>query len=238
MAGGGILTCKVRNFSYAGGELPMEEGKYIRIDIADSGSGVAPEILKNIFDPFFTTKENGSGLGLAIAFSIVQKHGGHISLESTPGMGSTFSIYMPASTEKAVAVAPEALAEGFGKGMILVMDDDGTVADIAILMLDHLGFKADWARDGAEALERYTAAMEKGDPYRAVIMDLTIPGGMGGLEAVRLLKERDPAAVVFVSSGYSNDPAVADYRDHGFDGVLSKPYLYEDLANILRGHLA
>lgn len=238
MADGGTLTCAARNFPYAGGELPVEEGNYVGIDIKDSGSGVPAEILKNIFDPFFTTKENGSGLGLAIAFSIVQKHGGHISLESIPGEGSTFSIFMPASTGKAAVSAATPVLDGFGKGRILVMDDDQAVADIAVLMLDHLGFKADWARDGAEALERYAAALEDGDPYRAVIMDLTIPGGMGGLEAVRLLKERDPAAIVFVSSGYSNDPAMADHLDHGFDGVLSKPYLYEDLAKILRRHLA
>ncbi|RJP36843.1 MAG: PAS domain S-box protein [Desulfobacteraceae bacterium] len=237
MADGGTLTCAARNFSYVGGEFPMEAGKYVRIDITDSGPGVAPEILKNIFDPFFTTKENGSGLGLAIAFSIVQKHGGHISLESIPGKGCVFSIYMPASTEKAVTTPAEPVADGFGKGMILVMDDDRTVADIAMLMLMHLGFDADWAKDGTEALEKYAAALDNGNPYRAVIMDLTIPGGMGGLEAVKQLKKRDPTAVVFVSSGYSNDPVVADYRDHGFDGVLNKPYLYEDLANILRRHL-
>lgn len=237
LAGGGTLTCVARNFSYAAGELPMEAGKYVRIDITDSGPGAPPEILKNIFDPFFTTKENGSGLGLAIAFSIVQKHGGHISLESIPGRGCKFSIYMPATKEKAAASETEPAADGFGKGKILVVDDDQAVADIAMLMLVHMGFDADWARDGAEALERYAAAQEKGDPYRAVIMDLTIPGGMGGLEAVKLLKERDPAAVAFVSSGYSNDPVVADFRDHGFDGVLNKPYLYDDLANILRRHL-
>jgi two-component system, cell cycle sensor histidine kinase and response regulator CckA len=105
------------------------------------------------------------------------------------------------------------VTDGFGQGRILVMDDDRTVADIAMLMLEHLGFEADWARDGEEALKRYSGAMEKEAPYRAVIMDLTIPGGMGGLDAVKRLKTRDPAAMVFVSSGYSNDPVMADYRN-------------------------
>jgi len=237
MDDGGTLSCRAGNYSYAGGELPMEAGKYVRIDISDTGPGVPPEIFKNIFDPFFTTKENGSGLGLAIAFSIVQKHGGHISLESIAGRGCTFSIYMPASTKKAVTAAVEPVADGFGQGRILVMDDDRTVADIAMLMLEHLGFEADWAKDGEEALKRYSGAMEKEAPYRAVIMDLTIPGGMGGLDAVKRLKTRDPAAMVFVSSGYSNDPVIADYREYGFDGVLNKPYLYEDLAKLLRRHL-
>lgn len=237
MDGGGILTCAARNFPHSGGELPMEEGNYVRIDITDTGPGVPPEILKNIFDPFFTTKEDGNGLGLAIAFSIVQKHGGHVALESALCKGSTFSIYIPATAEKPVSAETESIAEGFGKGKILVMDDDPAVADIAILMLEHLGFEGDWAEDGAEALQRYAAATEKGESYRAVIMDLTVPGGMGGLEAVRLLKERDPTAIVFVSSGYSNDPVMADHRDYGFDGVLSKPYLYEDIARVLRRRL-
>jgi two-component system, cell cycle sensor histidine kinase and response regulator CckA len=237
MAGGGVLICSARNFTCRGCAFPIKTGHYIRIDITDSGPGMSPEVLKNIFDPFFSTKENGSGLGLAIAFSIVQKHGGHIFAESIPGNGSTFSIYLPASMEKAAAETSEPVAEGFGKGRILVMDDDRTVADIAMLMLDHLGFEADRAKDGTEALNCYAAAMEKGSPYRAVIMDLTIPGGMGGLEAVKALKTRDPGAVVFVSSGYSNDPVIADYHDYGFDDVLSKPYLYEDLARVLRRHL-
>ena len=237
MSGGGTLVCAARNCPHFGDGLPMAEGNYVRIDITDSGPGVPAEISKNIFDPFFSTKEGGNGLGLAIAFSIVQKHGGHIALASVPGKGATFSIFIPATTEKPLEAEAEAVVDGFGKGKILVMDDDRTVADIAMLMLKHLGFEADWAGDGAEALERYAAAMEAGEPYRAVIMDLTVPGGIGGLEAVRLLKERDPSAVAFVSSGYSNDPVMADYRDYGFDGVLSKPYLYEDLARILHRHL-
>ncbi len=237
MVGGGTLTCVARNFTYGEGAFPIKAGHYIRIDIIDNGPGMPSEVFKNIFDPFFSTKENGSGLGLAIAFSIVQKHGGHIFVESTPGKGSMFSIYLPASMEKAAPEASESVTDSFGKGRILVMDDDRTVADIAMLMLDHLGFEADWAKNGAEALERYAAAMDKGRPYRAVIMDLTIPGGMGGLEAVKALKAHDPAAIAFVSSGYSNDPVIADYHDHGFDDVLSKPYLYEDLARVLRRHL-
>ena len=234
----GVFSCMARNFEFSTGELPLVDGDYVKIDFADNGPGIPAEIIKNIFDPFFSTREKGSGLGLAIAYSVMHKHGGHISLESRLGAGSTFTIYIPASMENLTISPDKPIVKDFGKGRILLMDDDKAVADIAVRMLNHLGFEADWARDGAEALKLYSMADENGHPYRAVIMDLTVPGGMGGREAVGLLRENYPSAIVFVSSGYSNDPVMASYSEYGFDGVLSKPYLFEDLSEILLRHLS
>ncbi|HXK11294.1 MAG TPA: PAS domain S-box protein [Vicinamibacteria bacterium] len=217
-------------------ELPG--GCYLRIALSDTGAGIVPEVLDHVFDPYFTTKDGGSGLGLATTYSIVKNHDGHITVDSVVGEGATFTIYLPA-TARAVSAAPSAAAATPSRGgRVLVMDDDDVVGGLVATMLTDEGFSAERARDGAEALELYRAARAAGRPFDVVIMDLTVPGGMGGKEATARLLEEDPEARVIVSSGYSNDPIMANYRDHGFSGVLSKPYRVADVSAAIREVLA
>jgi two-component system cell cycle sensor histidine kinase/response regulator CckA len=224
---GGSIRVRARN---AAGKEPGEE--CVEIGVEDRGAGIPRENFTRIFDPFFTTKENGTGLGLAAVHSIVQSHGGAVSFESRPGRGTTFRITLPVSA----APEPEGREErtgGPGRGRILVMDDDPTVRDVALSMLAHLGYKAAAARDGEEAIEAYRNSRESGAPFDAVIMDLSVPGGMGGKEAFGKIRELFADAVGIVSSGYSNDPVMSDFGKYGFAGVISKPYTLKELSHVL-----
>jgi len=212
----------------------LKKGRYVKISFADTGCGISPSEISHIFDPYFTTKPDGSGLGLAVCYSIVNKHGGHIQAESVPGRGTTFHLLLPASDEEtATAPKKEAAEVAARSGRILVMDDEEMVRTVSLAMLEHLGFTADSSADGEEMLERYRQAMAAGSPYDAVVTDLTIPGGLGGEQAVIKLLEIDPQAKAIVSSGYANDPIVANYRSHGFSGVMVKPFTLEQLAAVL-----
>ena len=235
MPEGGIITVKCENCVFSEDvNLPLKPGKYLKIIVADQGHGIPERYLSRIFEPYFTRKKGGHGLGLSIVYSIIKRHEGHISVASKEGYGTTFTIYLPATDEKieqkeTSSVHP-ALQQG---GRVLVMDDDELVGDIAVEALEELGFEADLARDGTEAIELYKKAMQAGSPYLAVIMDITIPGGMGGKEAIKYLKEIDPQVKAIVSSGYANDPVMAQYKDYGFAGVLAKPYTLEALEDVL-----
>lgn len=214
--------------------LPIDPGRYVRVSVCDHGSGIAPEHLRRIFDPYFTTKKKGRGLGLAITDSIVRRHGGHVSVESTPASGTAFHLYFPASQAPAEAPPSDRVAPTRGqRRRVLVMDDEEPVRDALGRMLMHLDCDVAAAGDGAEAIEIFSTARESGQPFDAVIMDLTIPGGMGGKEAVSKILEIDPKARVIVSSGYSDDPVMADFRTHGFCAVLPKPYRIDELQNTL-----
>ncbi len=193
-----------------------------------------PERLSRIFDPYFTTKQKGSGLGLSTAHSIIKNHSGHITAESTPTVGTTFHVYLPA-LKKSPRKVPARMEELplAGKGRILVMDDAEMIRDMLKESLELAGYEAETTIDGAETIERYVSAMEKGQPFVAVIMDLTIPGGMGGKEAVVKLLQIDPEARVIVSSGFSNDPIVSDYHDYGFKACINKPYSVGQLEKTL-----
>jgi two-component system cell cycle sensor histidine kinase/response regulator CckA len=211
--------------------LPVNPGRYIRISITDQGIGIAKDQFLNIFDPYFTTKQEGSGLGLATTYSIIKKHDGHITVESKLGEGTTFHIYLPAS-DKAVPEKEEIkLIKGHGR--ILVMDDEVALKKMIGRMLQKLGYESEFAKDGAEAIEIYKAAMESGMPYDAVILDLTIPGGMGGKEAIKKLLEIDPEVKAVVSSGYSDDPVLANFQEYGFKGMMPKPYESLSLGKVL-----
>lgn len=231
MPKGGILTVKTSNLDSGGiTTLSMLPGQYVSVTIADNGTGIPGKLLPNIFDPYFTTKEDGSGLGLAIAYSIIQRHDAHIAVESEVDIGTTFTIYLPASDKEIVLSAEADISVASANGDILIMDDELIIRETVTAMLEHLGYHVECAVDGEEAVNMYRQRLEKNRPYDAVIMDLTIPGGMGGEEAIKTLLEIDPEAIALVSSGYSQDPIMANYKQFGFSGVIAKPFKLQKIA--------
>jgi CheY-like chemotaxis protein len=213
--------------------VPLTVGRYVRISVRDQGIGIPPDILPRIFDPFFTTKQQGSGLGLATAYSIVKRHGGHIYAESEPGRSTTFEVYLPAAQGRADASGSgDSVLTRRPGHRVLLMDDEGFVLETGSHFLTELGCHVTCARDGAEAVARYQEALAGGGRFDLVILDLTIPGGMGGREAQAAIARLDPAAVIVASSGYSDDPVMASPQEHGFHGKLPKPYLRKDVARL------
>ncbi len=244
MHNNGVISIKAENYMINPDDtsLPLKPGNYIKISIKDQGEGICEKNLHNIFDPYFTTKQNGNGLGLAMVHSIIKRHDGYISVESIETKGTIFRIYLPASMEKFKPKAGESeisqqkVSEKHGNtGKILVMDDDEMIRDVVGDMLIHMGHEVEFSTDGAEACRKYTESMEKNDKFDLIIMDLTIPGGMGGKQAVKKILEIDPEAKVVVSSGYSNDPVMADYQSYGFSGVVVKPFQMEELKSMIQG---
>ncbi|NWF98139.1 MAG: PAS domain S-box protein [Nitrospirae bacterium] len=235
MPDGGTVKISAENVTIPQDEkLPLNEGKYVKINIYDEGDGISPENLTRIFDPYFTTRKKGSGLGLTIAYHIIQRHKGYIKVESEQGKGSTFTVYLPASEPKMVVMdQKENLYCPVGKGRILLMDDEDILKDFVCRLLRKVGYEVDTVSDGAEAIEIYKAAKESGKPYDILILDLTVPGGMGGKEAIRNILDFDPEAKAIVSSGYSDDPVMSNYAEHGFKGVVMKPYSIEELTNAI-----
>jgi PAS domain S-box-containing protein len=237
MPGGGTVEISAGNVDISTGATPLlpEGGKFVRIAVGDSGTGISGKHLPRIFEPYYTTKPKGSGLGLATSFSIVRNHGGAIDVKSEAGKGSTFSIYLPAS-EAGVALPEEhrASAAASGrKGRILVMDDEEQVRDVAMGLIDALGHTAECAENGEVAIEKYREARRSGTPFDIVILDLTIRGGMGGEEAIGKLREIDPDVTAIVSTGYSDNPVVSKYRSYGFSTYLNKPYTIRTLKESL-----
>ncbi len=240
MPRGGILRIMARNDAQDGQSQPgLKQGDYIQIAITDTGEGIKPDHLARIFDPYFTTKQTGTGLGLAAVYSIVKKHHGHIEVESQIGQGTTFRIWLPAlrqqlaSDTRAPWSTPDRMT-----GRVLFMDDEQSIRDMAVMLLQRFGLAVDCAVDGAEAVGKYRAALAEGRRYDLVIMDLTVPGGMGGLAALGQLREIDASVRAVVSSGYSSDPVLANYRAHGFVAVIAKPYEVNELSRVLREVLA
>jgi Signal transduction histidine kinase len=231
MPTGGVIRIILRNEDVGPDTgVPLEPGRYLRLSIRDSGTGIAPELLPHIFDPFFTTKQKGSGLGLATVHSIVRKHGGHITVESTLGAGTVFHLWLPAAQKASQATTPKAAPRLRLSGRALVMDDEPPVREMAAAMLRRLGLEVAVVADGAEAIDAYVAARSAGRPFTLVLLDLTVPGGMGGKEALAELLRIDPNIRAIVSSGYSNDPVMAHYREHGFQARVPKPYELDQLA--------
>ncbi|MCA1959530.1 MAG: response regulator [Desulfomonile sp.] len=234
MPEGGTITVKAENIEVRPGAGPqVREGRYIKITVRDEGTGVEPKILRRIFDPYFTTKERGSGLGLTTSWSIVKGHGGTITVESTPGKGSSFSVYLPAMGEAPPTEARSTARPLKGKGRVMVMDDEECIRNLLTNQLEALGYEAVHAAEGRQAVELYKKALHDGVHFDAVIMDLIIPGGLGGKEAVAALRKLDPSVKAIVSSGYSNDPVMANYRSHGFVDVITKPYGIEEVSAVL-----
>ncbi len=235
MPEGGTLTVRAENIKLERDDVYLlEAGKYIRISVKDFGKGIAQEHLEKIFDPFFTTREGGSGLGLATAFSIVKRHSGYLTVQSEKDEGTTFTVYLPATSKCSVAALPSEDKCPEGRGRILLMDDEIFVRDAVGQMLTSIGYSIAFAEDGTAAIQSYKDASEAGESFDAVIMDLTIQGGMGGREAVKKLLDFDPTARVIVASGYSNDDVMSSYRSYGFKGVLLKPFDIHILNNVLQ----
>jgi two-component system cell cycle sensor histidine kinase/response regulator CckA len=232
MPEGGTITFRAENV-IVGDELTLAKGDYVKITVNDQGVGIPPHYLGKIFDPYFTTKQKGSGLGLATSYAIIRNNAGYITVKSEVGVGTSFTVYLPATHAENLPAPSAAVKPLRGQGRILVMDDEEMVRELLIDMLTKLGYEAICAEDGEEAIRLYQEAQAADRPFTAAIFDLTVPGGMGGKEAVNLLLAIDPHLKAIVSSGYSDDPIMANFRKFGFQGVISKPYRIMDLSKTL-----
>ena len=216
-------------------DLPLNEGPFVKVVVEDRGVGIPREYLGKVFEPYFSTKQKASGLGLAAAYSIVTRHDGHIEVKSEPGKGTRVEVYLPAlpAESPGPGAAPAPVPES-RPGRILLMDDDEILRNIGKEVLEDAGMEVELADDGTAALKAYTEARERGDPFDVVILDLTIPGGMGGKEACERLRQFDPDVKTVVSSGYSDDAVMAHPEQHGFNGVVSKPYDVDEMIAIMQ----
>lgn len=246
---GGTLTISAENFSISDTiqqsqllALPLKSIDYVKVSIKDEGAGISPETLPHIFDPYFSTKHKGHGLGLATAFSIITRHEGFITALSEENKGTTFLIYLPASRSKAPLTAipapPKEVIDLPKNGRLLIMDDEKSIQSILKRTLIRAGYEVDLADHGEQAIESYGTAFATTSPYSLVILDLTIPGGMGGLETIARLRKIDPNIKAIVSSGYSDDSVMAHYQDYGFVGKLLKPYQITELYQLIENLLA
>lgn len=213
--------------------IALKPGNYIKISVNDNGSGISEAHMSKIFNPYFTTKQTGNGLGLFTSYSIIKKHHGHLRVESRQDAGTTFTIYLPASEKQISQQFGNQTMHYPGKGKILIMEDDETIREVTGEMLDHLGYDVTFARDGAEAITLYGQEKNTDTPFEAVVLDLTVPGGMGGKQTVKKLLKIDPQTKAIVASGYSNDPIMAQFEHYGFCDRIVKPYKAEELHAVL-----
>lgn len=235
MPNGGLVTIEAKNLLVTPSiGVPLQDGKYVRFSFIDQGIGIIQKDLDKIFDPYFTTKPFGNGLGLTAALSIVKNHQGHITVDSKVGQGTSFHLYLPAANTVAKpSCAKVSTMPVRGHGRILVMDDEVSIREVLGHMLHKLGYEAVCVGDGGQVLEAYQQARKKHKLFDAIILDLTIPGGLGGKETLELLLQLDPQVQAIVSSGYGNDPIMANYEKFGFTSVIAKPYKITDLSVIL-----
>ena len=219
--------------------LPLEAGRYIKVAIADHGSGVPPELTIKIFDPYFTTKETSSGLGLAISYSIIRKHGGFLHLENNSPAGATFAVYLPAARGKVASdqLPPNDGSFRFNHQRILVMDDESAIRELTSQLLATMGYEVTAVPDGSEAVRIYERAVRKGEYFRAVILDATVRGGLGGVETIERLRNIDPEVNAIICSGYSDEAALSEFLSYGFRGALPKPFTRRELADALQKSL-
>jgi PAS domain S-box-containing protein len=242
MPNGGCITVKAENITLPpgdqGAEAPypaLPSGAYVKVMVSDEGGGIPKDDLEKIFDPYFTTKPNGNGLGLTIAYSIIKSHKGFIAVDSQMGKGTVFSFFLPVAKATPTPAGGDALhAAPFGTIRVLVMDDDSAVRSVVTQLLKNSGYSVVCTSSGEESIKAYGDAMQSGNPFDVVVMDLTVPGGMGGKETVGKIREMDPKAKVIVSSGYSNDPVMANYKDFGFCGIIAKPFNIDEFLNVIK----
>jgi PAS domain S-box-containing protein len=236
MPKGGIIEIRAENIKIAPGqkrESFIKDGAYIEIRIKDNGMGIPAVNLQKIFDPYFTTKKQGNGLGLSISYSIIKRHSGYLTVSSEPGRYTTFSIYLPASINNVLAMREVVKSPVYGKGRVLIMDDEEAVLDVGRKTLKHLGYDVVHAIDGGEALEMFRKAKESGQPFDLVILDLTVRGGMGGKETIKKMLELDPDVKGLVSSGYSDSLIMSEFEKYGFIGMVAKPYKIEEIGQAI-----
>ncbi len=237
MPEGGTITIKCKNYTVNSDSPILTAGKYVQVRIQDQGKGIKQRDLPQIFDPYFSTKEKGttkgSGLGLAIVYSIISRHDGHIQVEPGKECGTVFTFFLPASDT--CVEQQETSNEGiiFGEGKILVMDDELMILEMMRYSLPSIGYTVETADSGQQVLAMYDKAIKKNTPFSLVIMDLTIPGGMGGTETAEKLLAEHPDAILLVSSGYSDDPVMMDPKSYGFKAALQKPYDLRTLSHLL-----
>jgi PAS domain S-box-containing protein len=232
---GGIINIRAKNMIIKRrSHLKLPKGNYLEIAIEDHGTGISKQHLSRIFEPFFSTKQKGRGLGLPTAYSIIKNHGGHLTAESKLGIGTTIYIYLPA-TSMPVSAVEKNVDEVYMnvRGNILVMDDEEMITDMLYNGLSEVGYKVEIAAEGTEAIEKYSKAKNSGEQFDAVILDLTIPGGMGGKETIKELLKIDPNVKAIVSSGYANNAVMANFKRYGFSGVVTKPYHIAELEKTL-----
>ncbi len=229
------LQIRAVNLSLAADQVPsLPAGDYVEFEVRDNGSGIKPEHVEKIFDPFFTTKKHGTGLGLATVLSVVRKHGGQIGLDTEVGKGTAFTVYLPKADKPVEVQARRAPSLRFASGRVLFMDDDPKISALTATMLESLGYKFDLAKNGEEAITFYKRYMNIGRPYDAVVMDLTVIGGMGGEECFKQLKEMDPEVRAIVSSGYDNDDMKRQFIEKGWCNYLTKPYRVTELGKAIK----
>ncbi|HAJ79182.1 MAG TPA: hypothetical protein DCO75_05375 [Fibrobacteres bacterium] len=236
MPQGGKISISAENVTIDNkSSMPLNPGNYVKIRIEDHGAGIPKEYFAKIFDPFFTTKQKGSGLGLATCFSIIKKHDGFIDLESELGKGTTFFIYLPASETQFVNInKPDDTVKNLrGSGRILIMDDEDFIQDVAGTMLEMLGYDVVTVANGEEALDQVKRSLDNENRFKIAILDLTIPGGMGGVDTVKAIRKIDPGIKAIASSGYSTDPVMSDPKFFGFSATITKPYLKDELGTVI-----
>jgi len=245
MPHGGVIRVSLVNEEIAAAaKSGLAAGRYVRLAITDPGEGISPDVLPRIFDPYFSTKKAGSGLGLATVYSIVKKHKGRIEVDSTPGRGTTFTLWLPAAGSRPPqpSAPPEpprmASASPIKPARVLLMDDEESIRRLGVALLQRIGLEPTAVADGGEAVRVFTEARSARRPFDLIILDLTIPGGMGGKETVDLIRKIDPGVPAIVSSGYSSDPVLADFRSYGFQAMVAKPYEISQLTGVVKQLLA
>ncbi|MDD1728970.1 MAG: response regulator, partial [Methanospirillum sp.] len=211
------------------------ESAFIKIEIHDAGDGVSPELGAKVFDPFFTTKEGHLGLGLTSAWSIIDRHDSSIELHHGKTGGTVVTVLLPSYTARSpVSVSGLSSHKKGSAGVrILVMDDEPGIREILQIILSREGFQVDAVSCGEDAVSAVAKAYEKLNPYQVVILDLIIPGGMGGKDAIQKIRAISPSVLAIVSSGYSDDPISSRFLEYGFDASLPKPYHPKDMIALL-----
>ena len=236
MPQGGAIEIRAENIIEPGQRweraLRVEPGRYLRISFADRGIGIPEQNLGRIFDPYFSTKQKGSGLGLATAYSIVKNHGGYVSAASTPGQGATLTVNLPASTGEAAVESIAPIPAGASR--ILVMDDEASVRGLTVRMLQSLGYAVEVVDNGTAAVEQYTQALKTGQPFDAILLDLLVPCGLGGREALEMISEIDPAVKAIMVTGCVRNSDTTEFLDYGFKAVIAKPFTFDELKTTLR----
>jgi len=237
MSKGGTIQVSAKNI-FLSSDLVLPIGEFVNIKITDHGSGIEKENLDKIFDPFFTTKEKAVGLGLTSTYSIIKRHDGNIQVESQVGKGTTFSIFLPVSAKnKEERICSEEIKIQRGKGKILLMDDNKEIREVAEKILNYLGYTALTVLDGTEALNKFIEAKDNKSPFDLLILDMTIQGGMGGKDTITELLKLDPNVKALVSTGYTEDIMVTDFKNYGFCDIISKPYTLENISSIIYKHI-